>query len=190
MTIEEAYSLLSVFRSSSNDEVKRSYRKLMKMYHPDICDDKEFAERQSKIINEAYSLIGKSRFGNNASDDNPEYKDWIFQYTVSDPWKDLKTTPVNNQGYFTRHFGETGYRNIWNPNLESYDHFKSSFYRDIRITVQKISNGYGAYFDDLIIRVLMEYAAMEYVSYIDALETPERIAEGYLSGVGNCSTYS
>ena len=47
---EDLYSLLGVSRQSSQDDIKRAYRKLAKELHPDLNpDDEEVAERFKKV---------------------------------------------------------------------------------------------------------------------------------------------
>jgi DnaJ-class molecular chaperone len=53
---EDLYALLGVGREASQDEIKRSYRKLAKELHPDLNPDKEVAER-FKQITSAYDLL-------------------------------------------------------------------------------------------------------------------------------------
>ena len=52
---KDYYEILGVPRNSSDDEIKRAYRKLAPQYHPDKNkgDDKKFKE-----INEAYQVLG------------------------------------------------------------------------------------------------------------------------------------
>ena len=52
---KDYYQILGVPKSSTEDEVKRAYRKLAHQYHPDKNkgDDKKFKE-----INEAYQVLG------------------------------------------------------------------------------------------------------------------------------------
>ncbi len=51
------YQLLGVKYSATHDEIKRAYRRLAVMYHPDKNPDPE-AENIFKSINEAYDVLG------------------------------------------------------------------------------------------------------------------------------------
>ena len=66
--LDDAYKALGVTKDSSDQEVKRAYRKQMSQYHPDKLigqglpeDMIEMATEQSKEIQRAYDLIKKSR---------------------------------------------------------------------------------------------------------------------------------
>ncbi|BCX14507.1 MAG: molecular chaperone DnaJ [Patescibacteria group bacterium] len=52
------YEILGVSRDASADEIKKAYRKQALEWHPDRHkDDKEFAEKKFKEINEAYQVL-------------------------------------------------------------------------------------------------------------------------------------
>ncbi len=66
--LEDAYKALGVSQSSSDQEVKRAYRKLMSQYHPDKLigqglpeDMVAVATQQAQEIQVAYDLITRSR---------------------------------------------------------------------------------------------------------------------------------
>ena len=52
------HAILGVTRSSSEEEIKKAYRKLAKEWHPDINKSPE-AEGKFKDINEAYEALTK-----------------------------------------------------------------------------------------------------------------------------------
>lgn len=67
------YEVLGVGRQATQEEIKRSFRKLARQYHPDVNKDSE-AEAQFKEINEAYEVLSDTekrasydRFGHAAS---------------------------------------------------------------------------------------------------------------------------
>ncbi len=57
-TTVDYYEVLGITRSASNDEVKKSYKKLAFEYHPDRNPGNLKAEERFKEINEAYQVLG------------------------------------------------------------------------------------------------------------------------------------
>lgn len=55
------FEILQVHRSSSKEEIKQSYRVLIKKWHPDKyktdTDDYNLATEKSKLLNEAYGIL-------------------------------------------------------------------------------------------------------------------------------------
>ena len=82
------YDILKVTETASQAEIKNSYKKLVKKYHPDLyVGDKNFAEKTIKEINEAYNILS-----------NPETKAEYDSYlnTLKEP----TTPPISeNQTY-------------------------------------------------------------------------------------------
>jgi len=54
---KDYYNILGVDKSASNDEIKKSYRKLAMKYHPDRNPDNKEAEEKFKDLSEAYSVL-------------------------------------------------------------------------------------------------------------------------------------
>lgn len=57
MEYKDYYKILGVDRKASEDEIKRSYRKLALKYHPDRNQGNQQAEEKFKEINEAYQVL-------------------------------------------------------------------------------------------------------------------------------------
>ncbi len=51
------YEVLGLSKGASDDEIKKSYRKLAKQYHPDLHPGDAEAEKNFKEVNEAYSVL-------------------------------------------------------------------------------------------------------------------------------------
>src|ERR1700722_11538334 len=66
------YETLGVTRTASQDDVKKSFRKLAREYHPDVAKDKKAGEAKFKEINEAYEVLGdpqnRSKYDNLGTD--------------------------------------------------------------------------------------------------------------------------
>jgi curved DNA-binding protein len=56
MKYKDYYAILGVDRTASEDDIKKSYRKLARKYHPDVSKEKN-AEEQFKEVAEAYQTL-------------------------------------------------------------------------------------------------------------------------------------
>jgi curved DNA-binding protein len=54
---KDYYEVLGVPREASEDDIRKSFRKLARQYHPDVAKDKKVAEEKFKEINEAYEVL-------------------------------------------------------------------------------------------------------------------------------------
>jgi curved DNA-binding protein len=54
---KDYYETLGVPRTASDADIKKSFRKLARQYHPDVAKDKKRAEEKFKEINEAYEVL-------------------------------------------------------------------------------------------------------------------------------------
>lgn len=58
MEYKDYYAVLGVDKTASREEIKRSYRKLAKQYHPDANPGDKRAEERFKELSEAYEVLG------------------------------------------------------------------------------------------------------------------------------------
>ena len=56
MEFKDYYKIMGVARDASQDEIKRTYRKLARKYHPDVSKEKD-AETRFKELGEAYEVL-------------------------------------------------------------------------------------------------------------------------------------
>src|SRR5579862_4124414 len=54
---KDYYEVLGVPRTASEEEIKKAFRKLARLYHPDVAKNKKVAEEKFKEINEAYEVL-------------------------------------------------------------------------------------------------------------------------------------
>jgi curved DNA-binding protein len=99
---KDYYKILGVDRTSSQEEVRKTYRKLARKFHPDINPGNKQAEERFKEINEAYEVIS-----------NPEKRK---------RYDELGTGWQHGQSFkappgFERHYSQQGF-----PNREEF-HF-------------------------------------------------------------------
>jgi curved DNA-binding protein len=55
---KDYYETLGVPRTASADDIKKAFRKLARLYHPDVAKNKASGEAKFKEINEAYEVLG------------------------------------------------------------------------------------------------------------------------------------
>jgi len=55
---QDYYETLGVARGASADDIKQAFRKLARLYHPDVAKNKVTGEVKFKEINEAYEVLG------------------------------------------------------------------------------------------------------------------------------------
>ena len=58
MKYKDYYKILEVDKNSTQDDIKKSYRKLAKKYHPDLNPNDNSVQEKFKEINEAYEVLG------------------------------------------------------------------------------------------------------------------------------------
>ncbi len=58
MDYKDYYKILGVAKTSSEEDIKKAYRKLAKQYHPDKNPGNKAAETKFKEISEAYDVLG------------------------------------------------------------------------------------------------------------------------------------
>ena len=60
MAKSDYYELLGINKNATEDEIKKSYRKLAVKYHPDKNPGNKTAEDKFKEISEAYEVLSDS----------------------------------------------------------------------------------------------------------------------------------
>lgn len=55
------YEILEITKNASVDEIKKAYRKMAKLYHPDRNPDDPDAEHKFKLCNEAYQVLSDNQ---------------------------------------------------------------------------------------------------------------------------------
>ena len=132
------YQILGVSENATEKEIKKSYKALVKKYHPDVFQgDKKLAEKKIKELNEAYEILSNPEFRNkynlslhsdpaieislddsdtmSGTDDFKEYGDWYK--------KDLYQKAREK---YTTHFYGISREDLKNEKQNSYSNYKES----------------------------------------------------------------
>ncbi len=76
MDYKDYYKILGVERKASEDDIRKTYRKLAKQYHPDYNPNNKQAEERFKEINEAYEVLSDSKKRGHYDRLGSEYSNW------------------------------------------------------------------------------------------------------------------
>jgi curved DNA-binding protein len=96
MEFKDYYEIMGVSRDAAQDEIKRSYRKLARKFHPDVSSDPQ-AEERFKEVGEAYEVLK-----------DPEKRAAYDQLGAQwQPGQDFKPPPDWDQGFEFRDGGYT-----------------------------------------------------------------------------------
>lgn len=97
MDFIDYYKILEVGKDASEQDIKKSYRKLARKYHPDLNPGNKEAEQTFKMINEAYEVLGNAE---NRKKYDQYGKDWKHAEEFEKAKKARQSTHAN-QSYYT-----------------------------------------------------------------------------------------
>jgi curved DNA-binding protein len=114
---KDYYEILGVPRTASDEEIKKSFRKLARQYHPDVAKDKKKAEEKFKEINEAYEVLGDQAKRKKYDELGANWKSGA-DFRPPSGWEHF-TSGQNSRGRgaggveFETHFGGTGFSDFF-----------------------------------------------------------------------------
>ena len=116
---KDYYEILGVTRAASDDEIKKSFRKLARQYHPDVAKDKKRAEEKFKEINEAYEVLSDPAKRKKYDELGANWKSGA-EFRPPPGWEGFQGRPSRGQGRagqgaenFEFHFGGTGFSDFF-----------------------------------------------------------------------------
>src|SRR5436853_5758390 len=117
MQFKDYYEVLGVARGASEDEIRKSFRKLARQYHPDVAKDKKVAEEKFKEINEAYEVLSDPAKRKKYDELGPNWKQGA-EFRPPPGWQGMRGQPFRGgqggQGDGSEfHFGGTGFSDFF-----------------------------------------------------------------------------
>jgi curved DNA-binding protein len=110
---KDYYEVLGVPRSASEDDIKKSFRKLARQYHPDVAKDKKVAEAKFKEINEAYEVLGDPAKRKKYDELGPNWKQGA-EFRPPPGWEGFTGGNRGGRGSTQEfHFGGTGFSDFF-----------------------------------------------------------------------------
>lgn len=102
------YETLGVQRTASEDEIKKSYRKLARKYHPDLNPNDKQAEEKFKEVQEAYEVLGDKEKRSHYDQLGPNWKSGS-DFTPPPNWQtDFDPSEMFGRGSRAGGFGRQG----------------------------------------------------------------------------------
>ncbi|MGN8422308.1 DnaJ C-terminal domain-containing protein [Helicobacter pylori] len=129
------YQTLNVSENASQDEIKKSYRRLARQYHPDLNKTKE-AEEKFKEINAAYEILSDEekrrqydQFGDNMFG-GQNFSDFARSRSTSEDLDDILSSI----------FGKGGFSQRFSQNSQGFSGFNFSNFAPENLDVTAILN--------------------------------------------------
>ncbi len=104
---KDYYEVLGVARGASEDDIRKSFRKLARQYHPDVAKDKKAAEEKFKEINEAYEVLSDPDKRRKYDELGPNWKQGA-EFRPPPGWQGARGRAAGGQD-FEFEFGGTGF---------------------------------------------------------------------------------
>jgi len=107
MAIEfkDYYEILEVDRDAGEEEIRRSFRRLARQYHPDKTGNDRDAEERFKEINEAYEVLGDSARRRRYDEFNHT---WFNSPSAEDAWREFSGSGPEASPHGRDGFGGNG----------------------------------------------------------------------------------
>ena len=171
MEYKDYYKIMDVERDATQDEIKRSYRKLARKYHPDVSKQAD-AEERFKEVGEAYEVLK-----------DPEKRVAYDQLGAN--WKagqDFNAPPDWDAGF---EFSGGGYTGGFNGNAGAHSDFFESLFGQFRQGGHAGFGGQGGFHapgSDHHAKVLIDLEdAMNGATRSISLQVPEIDAQGHVT---------
>jgi len=108
------YVILGVSRSAGDDDIRKAFRKLARVYHPDVTGNDRRAEDRFKEVNEAYEVLGDPERRKKYDEFTlmwPSGNDWQFPPPWEEPASGSSKAKTGRSDHFT--FTGTGFSDFF-----------------------------------------------------------------------------
>lgn len=165
MQYKDYYKIMGLSRNSTQNEIKRAYRKLARKYHPDVSKERD-AEAKFKELGEAYEVL-----------QDPQKRAVYDRLDTN--WKageDFTPPPNWNEGFEFKGGGFTG------GDANSFSNFfEQLFGRTGFHPVDREQHGFHAKGQDIHTKVYIDLEdSIQGATRNISLSTPEMDAQGYV----------
>ena len=151
MEYKDYYKILGVDKNTSQNDIKKAYRKLAKKYHPDLNPNDDKAQEKFKELNEAYEVLGDAEkkkkydlFGNRADYSNGQNFD-PSQYDFGGAGGSYTYTSGGGDGFsdfFNMFFGGGGSSRSSRTSRSPFQQAqRQSYESELNITLEEGYNG-------------------------------------------------
>lgn len=147
MEYKDYYKILGVDKNTSQNDIKKAYRKLAKKYHPDLNPDDNKAQEKFKGINEAYEVLGDAdkkkkydQFGGNADYSNGQNFD-PSQYGFGGSHTYSSSGGDGFSDFFNMFFGGGGSKASRSSRSPFQQAPRQSYESELNLTLEEAYNG-------------------------------------------------
>lgn len=152
MEYKDYYKILEVDKNASQDDIKKSFRRLAKKYHPDLHPDDKEAHEKFKEINEAYEVLGNEEkkkkydmFGSSYNFTGGQHFD-PSQYGFGNGHSYTYSTSGDFSDFFNMFFGGGGNKgfdinNLFKRGTKRGRAQRPSYTSELSITLKEAYNG-------------------------------------------------
>ena len=113
---KDYYEVLGVSRGASDEEIKKSFRKMARKFHPDVAKDKKQAEEKFKEINEAYEVLSDPTKRKKYDELGANWKQGA-EFRPPPGWEEAfargRTGGAGRGGHQEFHFGGSGFSDFF-----------------------------------------------------------------------------
>ncbi len=151
MEYKDYYKILGVDKDTSQNDIKKSYRKLAKKYHPDLNPNDNKAQEKFKELNEAYEVLGDAgkkkkydQFGNRADYSNGQNFDPSQYGGGGYTYSSSGAEGFGGEGFsdfFNMFFGGGGARSARSSRTQRQEMPRQSYESELNITLEEAYNG-------------------------------------------------